>query len=257
MANKWLKGAAMTLALLAAFAAGGWFFHSWPRWSAGSDEVSSWYVEDGESVGIFDRVSPQDLAAAQAVADGALKADLSLPEEEEPAPALLDGRELPSQIVLTPMSDIAAVISKPAEEEEENPLNKNGAVQLNLKGTEVASVPGQDLTSLPEGEKSHISMIAAPVKYLLIKNADDYKAFKTRARGSYPEINFDKQMAVVLESDSNFPDNAFEIRSVKEEEGLLRVLYAVNVFGLNKKTNTHALVVVDKTSAEPELKQVL
>lgn len=257
MANKWLKGAALALALLAAFAAGGWFFGSRPRWSAGSDEVSSWYVKDGESVGIFDRVSPQDMAAAQAVADVALKENISVPDEEEPAPALLDGKDLPSQIVLTPMSDIAAVISKPADEDKETPSNKSGVALLNLKGTEVASVPGQDLSALPAAERSHISMIAAPVKYLLIKSSDDYKAFKTRARGAYPEINFDKQMAVVLESDSNFPDNAFEIRSVSEEEGLLRVLYAVNVFGLDKKTNTHALAVVDKTSAEPELKQVL
>lgn len=257
MANKWLRGAALALAMLAAFAAGGWFFRSLPYWRAGSDEVSSWYVKDGASVGIFDRVSPQDLAAAQAVADSALKEDISLPEEENAAPKILDGKDLPSQIVLTPMSDIAGVISKPAEENPEEPSRPNGAVQLNLTGTEVASVPGQDFSSLPENEPSHISMIAAPVKYILIKSADDYKAFKTRARGSYPDINFDKQMAVVLESDSNFPDNAFEIRSAKEEEGVLRVLYAVNVLGLSKKINTHALAVVDKTSAEPELKQVL
>ncbi|MBO7238269.1 MAG: hypothetical protein J6U96_03130, partial [Elusimicrobiaceae bacterium] len=73
----------------------------------------------------------------------------------------------------------------------------------------------------------------------------------------YPVVDFNKQMLIVLESDSNFPDNVFEIVSADKQDGALVVSYRVNVLGLNKKINSHTVLAVDKTQLPLELKQVL
>ena len=64
-------------------------------------------------------------------------------------------------------------------------------------------------------------------------------------------------MVVVLESDSNLPDNVFELVSAENKEGDLVVSYRVNVFRLDKKTNSHTVLPVDKTQNKVQLKQVL
>lgn len=255
MANK-TKILALGLTLVAVFVAGGWFFSALPRWMASRSEVGRLYQADGERVGIFDNIPPEDLAAAEAVASYSLGQEIVLPEDRAAAQERQNGADLPTQIALTPVADIAAIAPKAPSPEEETLPRKGTGVSLNLKGGEVAVLPGQDLNALPEQE-SKVSMIAVPVNYVLIKNTADYKAFKTRARGSYPAADFNKQMVVVLESQSDFPDNVFEIDSARVVDGKLVVAYRVNVFGLDKKTNTHAAVLVDKTSAPLELKQVL
>lgn len=113
----------------------------------------------------------------------------------------------------------------------------------------------QDLAS--QQPKSSISMINAPVSAKLIKTADEYKAFKRVARGSYPSADFAKQNVLVLESTSNLPDKVFEIQSVSEEDGKMVISYRVNVFGLDEKTNTHSAVLVQKSGLPLEMKQVL
>ncbi len=255
MANK-TKILALGLTLVAVFVAGGWFFSALPRWMASRSEVGRLYQADGERVGIFDNIPPEDLAAAEAVASYSLGQEIVLPEDRAAAQERQNGADLPTQIALTPVADIAAIAPKAPTPEEETLPRKGTGVSLDLKGGEVAVLPGQDLNALPEQE-SKVSMIAVPVNYVLIKNTADYKAFKTRARGSYPAADFNKQMVVVLESQSDFPDNVFEIDSARVVDGKLVVAYRVNVFGLDKKTNTHAAVLVDKTSAPLELKQVL
>lgn len=255
MANK-TKILALGLTLVAVFVAGGWFFSALPRWMASRSEVGRLYQADGERIGIFDNIPPEDLAAAEAVASYSLGQEIVLPEDRAAAQERQNGADLPTQIALTPVTDIAAIAPKAPSPEEETLPRKGTGVSLDLKGGEVAVLPGQDLNALPEQE-SKVSMISVPVNYVLIKNTADYKAFKTRARGSYPAADFNKQMVVVLESQSDFPDNVFEIDSARVVDGKLVVAYRVNVFGLDKKTNTHAAVLVDKTSAPLELKQVL
>ena len=100
-------------------------------------------------------------------------------------------------------------------------------------------------------------MINAPVKARIIKSTADYKKFKQSARGEYPQADFNKQMVVVLESDSNLPDKVFEIKDVQAKDGHLWVFYRVNVFGLNKKINTHSAKAVQKSALPLTLKQVL
>lgn len=108
-----------------------------------------------------------------------------------------------------------------------------------------------------EGPKSAISMINAPVSAKLIKTAEEYKAFKRTARGKYPSANFATDNVLVLESTSNLPDKVFEIQDVSEEGGKMVVTYRVSVFGLDKKTNTHSAVLIQKRDLPLELKQVL
>ncbi len=253
MANR-TKTFALVLGFLAVFLAGGWFFSTIALRMQGG-EVADMYTEDGESVGIFDNIPAEDLAEGQQIAQQGLAQEIVLPEDS--ATSMEHAASLPTQIAVTEWGDIAGIVSKAETEEKSQPgeVRKSDGVQLDLQGNEVLAIPQQDYASLPD-RASAITMITAPVKFFLIKNTEDYKAFKTRARGAYPTVDFAKQMLVVLESDSNLPDKVFEIQSAGMQEGKLLVTYRVNVLGLKQKTNTHTVAAVDKTAAEVELKQV-
>lgn len=265
MANK-LKPIAWVLLLVAAFLAGGWFFRQLPNLNAPKGEVEELYQADGEAFGIFDNIPAEDMAAAEAVAAEALGMDVPPLEEveEETQP-----QESASQVATVDFSEIAEILPKDPQKATyaaEDYVGKNNTVRsaqkeeplaLNLTGEEVVSIGPQQNVEAKEDEESKISLIAAPVKTFLIKNTDEYKLFKTRARGGYPEVDFGKKMLVVLESDSNLPDNIFEIVSAEIKDGQLVVAYRVNVFGLDKKTNTHTVWAVQKTELPIELKQVL
>ncbi len=259
MAKNKLKITALILAALVLFLAGGWFFTALPRWRAPQGEVEEMYTTDGESLGIFDNIPAEDLAAAEAVAAYGLNQDVTLPEDQASANRK-DGSTLPSQIVLTQWEDIQGVapVEKKEKDEFEEERRPSQPVNLNLTGDEKTAAVGADIANEAEGtEESKISMIKAPVKHRLIKDSEDYKRFKTVARGSYPEVNFKKQMILVLESDSNLPDKVFEIQSAAAKDGKLHVKYRVNVFDLDKKINTHEVIVLDKTDLPVELEQIL
>ena len=102
-----------------------------------------------------------------------------------------------------------------------------------------------------------ITMIEAPVSLKRISNLDEYKQFKQVARGSYPSADFAKEEILVLESQSNLPDKVFEIVDVVEEGETRKLRYRVNVFGLDKKVNTHSALKIDKSPSTIILEQVL
>ena len=221
-----------------------------------SGEVADFYVKDGESIGIFDQIPAEDLAAGAAIAEQGLQEEYILPEDR--VVVRTDPSEMAkSQLALTDLSEIAGVAPRIPTPEQMAQEQKASAVELDLTGHEVAAVQQEKLENLPDMQESKITMIVAPVKYFLVKNTDEYKDFKTRARGSYPAVDFNKQMLVVLESDSNLPDNVFEIVSAQAQDGQLLVTYRVNVLGLSKKVNSHTVIPVNKTNAPVELKQVL
>ena len=255
MANNKLKWIALVLGVLVVFCAGGWFFTSLPRWTTGGGEVEQLYSEDGEAYGIFDNIPPEELAAAEAAAMYGLNQQIVLPEDSAQAQRR-DGSELPSQIALTDVSEIAGVA--PAAEEE-NEEGKSPMVPppcpWNLSAAKPPSCPGRIFPPCRNRKQNYDD--CAPVKFFLIKNSDEYKKFKTRARGSYPAVDFTKQMLVVLESDSQLPDNVFEIRSAQLKDGKVHVTYAVSLFDLDKKLNTHAVAAVGRSDADVELEQVL
>ena len=178
-------------------------------------------------------------------------------EPEEP----VNAAEISSQLVPISLPDVVA-IEKPAEMSDEEQLptqaSSREVTPVDLKSGKDTVVP---LTSLPQenegDETSKISMIQAPVKFQTIKTLEGYKLFKQKARGKYPEVDFNKDMVILLESDSNLPDNMFEFVDVTPENDRLLVTYRVTVIGLNKKTNTHSVHVTKKTDKKIELKQVI
>lgn len=157
--------------------------------------------------------------------------------------------------------ELEAIISKagavyyPAKQSSE-PAQLPPSIELDSQ-TQVALGPEGPLPISPADSETKIAMIDAPVQALVIKTLGEYRQFKRRARGSYPTVDFTKHHVLVLESASNLPDKAFEIDSTREEDGKLQVYYRVNVFGLDKKTNTHNVVVISKKELPLTLKQVL
>lgn len=245
------------LIALVAFCCGGWVFTRLVlRYTGG--EVAEMYRTDGASAGIFDQIPPQDREAAAVVAQEGLLEDITLPEDRVVERIHTD--ELPpSSMMLKDLSEIAAVAPKTQKQLMlPEDIKQPGGVEIDLTGTETAGVnmPAQ-AAALPDIKESKITMLKVPVRYFLIKNTAAYKDFKTRALGEYPAADFSKDMILGLESENNFPDKVFELVSADLQDGKLIVSYRVNVLGLDKKLNSHSVLVLPKTEAEIELKQVL
>ena len=191
----------------------------------------------------------------------ALSVDLRKGEMPEGvAPAEGDaGRLVPAketQLAKIELPDVQAIVTRSGntyESDEEGKTIPTSPVQIT---GEYPSVNGTS-TPVQSEEPTSITMIEAPVEFLLIKNTQEYKDFKRRARGSYPTADFNREQVLVLESTSNLPDKVFEIQNVQEENGQWVVRYRVSVFGLDKKTNTHSAVVMKKKNLPVVLKQVL
>ncbi len=160
--------------------------------------------------------------------------------------------DLPSQLVRSDLPEDVVLGEKfaPAAESEK----PSGVVLSDGQNTVVLSAqkPAQRAA-----DGTSITMIEAPVAVKRIKTLDDYKAFKRTALGSYPAADFAKEEVVVLESQSNLPDKVFEIVSVEPDSDNLKLRYRVNVFGLDKKTNTHSAQKINKTPKNIVLEQVL
>lgn len=234
------KGLALGAGFVAAFAAGGLVVSVFlPRGGAPvQTEETVWEAPADTSVPVLtvetDVTEPEDL-----------------PQPQEAAAVPADG--VPSQLSKIDLPNVTGIVHRvSAEPESVSPTAP--VVGAEDKPVDTMSPLFQEQTG---EEESNISMIVLPVKHRVIKTTQQYRDFKTRARGSYPAVDFSKQMLVVLESDSNFPDKAFEIASARVKDGKLEVTYRVNVFGLDKKINTHSVAVVDKTAAPVTLKQVL
>lgn len=172
-------------------------------------------------------------------------------------PAVLDDSVLPSQLAKIELSGVKEIITKSgARVESDKEPAAAGTAPVVLGNEQFPVVSRGAAVKAPEAE-SKISMIEAPVEVRLIKNLAQYKEFKRTARGKYPTANFAEDDVLVLESTSNLPDKVFEIQDVVEKDGKMLVTYRVNVFGLDKKINTHSAVRIAKRDLPIELKQVL
>ncbi|WP_428056397.1 hypothetical protein [Candidatus Avelusimicrobium alvi] len=171
-------------------------------------------------------------------------------------PEYVDDSTVPSQLSKIKVQGLKRVISRSGASIDA-PQDDGDSSPVVLGDVDRTAVPAGTAqpTKLPSDSK--ISMIEAPVQVRLIKTLNDYKAFKRTARGKYPEADFTKDYIVVLESTSNLPDKVFEIQDVVEDNGKMQVIYRVNIFGLDQKTNTHSAVRIDKRDLPVELKQVL
>lgn len=163
---------------------------------------------------------------------------------------------VPSQLSKINVPGMEKIVSRSGNVIEPEEESSAGDTVIDLTDVQNVRLPSAAAKPVEE-PKSSISMINAPVTAKVIKTADEYKAFKRVARGKYPPADFAKQNVLVLESASNLPDKVFEIEGVREEDGKMVVTYRVSVFGLDKKTNTHSAVLIQKRDLPVELKQVL
>ncbi len=165
------------------------------------------------------------------------------PKSSDELPSQLVRSDLPQEILLGHMA-----ISKSAEEK------PSGVV---LSDDQETIVLNSKLPAQQVADGSGRTLIEAPVAVKRIQSLDQYKAFKTQARGSYPTADFAKEEVIVLESASNLPDNVFEIVKIAPEGENLKLFYRVNVLGLGEKINTHSAQKINKSSLPIILEQVL
>ena len=192
---------------------------------------------------------PADLLLAQ-LEDAALPQDVTEAENEQKR--VHSASEIPSQLVRTDLPDGIVLGGKP-----ENPTpEKPAGIELNDAQNTVV-LQAQKPANRVADNTSSITMIEAPVEIKRIQTLDGYKEFKHTARGSYPAADFSKEEVIVLESQSNLPDKAFEIVEIIPGEKEIKVLYRVNLFGLDKKTNTHSAQKISKSKLPAVLEQVL
>jgi hypothetical protein len=151
---------------------------------------------------------------------------------------------------------------KQAEERRPKPINLPGTDYTAPKSS---LMDEDDYAALSENNQadeyggingSHMSMILTPVKSRVIGSAAEYNKFKKTAFGPMPEVDFNKQGLLVLESDSEMPDNIFEIDEVVQTQDGTTVYYRVNVLGLKKREYSHALAPVRKNEKNLVLKQI-
>lgn len=252
------KNLALALSFVAVFVAGGWFFTSLSshRAAQAESDVSAWaddaLAEEAEVMGSLSE-------AAEAAAEPNLPAEPAVSVREDALSASSEpvrpAGDMPSQLSKIEVAGIAGVVSRASQTPEEEESKTSSVLYIPSEAKVGPAEETSQTAVLPQDSK--ISMIEVPVSHRLIQTADEYKKFKTLAKGSYPKVDFSKEMLVVLESDSNLPDKVFEIDSAQLKDGSLEVLYRVNVFGLDQKINTHAVKAVKKTAAPVKLKQVL
>ena len=178
-----------------------------------------------------------------------------LPDDVKPAEeipnSIHSASELPSQLVRAELPTdmvLGGVVKQEVSQQPAGVVLDEAQTQVVLQ----ARKPAQRAT-----DGSSITLIEAPVEVKRIRSLDEYKQFKRVARGSYPMADFSKEEVFVLESQSNLPDKAFEIVELIPTETELKVLYRVNVLGLDQKTNTHSAQKAPKTSLPVVLEQVL
>lgn len=94
-------------------------------------------------------------------------------------------------------------------------------------------------------EDSRITMLQLPAKTFVIKNKLAYKEFLSENKGSYPEVDFNKEMIVIIISDSKFSDNFFEIVKVENTETEIKVLYRVNLISANESKEQRNYRIVE------------
>ena len=238
------KLAGQGMLLLLAFVAGAVSMYTWQRHQLRQDAALLAELETSNSVWT---PNLEQASTAPGLVDEQAAANAVQPLAEHSQLSKIEVPEI--QSVVTRSGTFFEPEGNDSSAQDTTPvLDENAVVVVPV------ATPG---TAVPAPADTKISMIEAPVQALVINSVEQYREFKQRARGSYPQADFDTQQVLVLESTSNLPDKVFEIISLTPEDGKLVVRYRVNVFGLDKKTNTHSAVVMEKQELPLSLIQVL
>ena len=172
-------------------------------------------------------------------------------EVADDEPVVKSSADIPTHLVRSNLpEDMVLGTSTP----QSHPVSADGVLLNDAQNTVVLNA---QRPATRASDQSNITMIQAPVGVKRISTLDQYKKFKQQARGSYPVADFAKEDVIVLESTSNLPDKVFEIVSAQPDGKNLKVVYRVNMFGLDKKTNTHSALKVKKSNLPIVLEQVL
>ena len=120
--------------------------------------------------------------------------------------------------------------------------------------------PGElTLKNIPPGSAAaQAGLPYAPVAYKSFNSASTYADFCGTHKGTrFPQADFDRQMVVMLVSNSTFPNKIFQIVSAKEEGGSVKVKYRVNIFAASEGgEDTFTAVTVKKSKAKIALEQI-
>jgi len=125
-----------------------------------------------------------------------------------------------------------------------------------------AGYQAEDIAETDEGEivsgdpKSRFTMLIAPVKYNLIKGKAAYVKFLLENRGIYPDVDFKRDMIILLESDGQLAHGFFQIDKVEESEQEITVYYKVNIIGSSERLDAMAYHVLPQSGKTINLQQV-
>ena len=118
-------------------------------------------------------------------------------------------------------------------------------------------MPSDETQIYVEGDpKSRFTMIVAPVKYHLIKDAPAYAKFTAGRGETYPKVDFKKDMIIFVESDSRLASGFFEIEKAEQGSEDIIVSYKLNIIGSAERSETMPHTVQPKSDKKIILQQV-
>lgn len=109
----------------------------------------------------------------------------------------------------------------------------------------------------PEIEKEKITMIKAPAKYEIISSAEEYKKVKDFLALTPEQIDFSKEMLVLIESAGNLNDGFFQIKDIQNKQDEIIVSYSFNIIGAKDRVGKISAQKTQKSNLPIVLQQVL
>lgn len=104
--------------------------------------------------------------------------------------------------------------------------------------------------ALGANAKTSVTKFNLAVNCKVFKDEKAYMAFADTHKGKFPRnIDFSRQMAIIMVSMSEWPNRIFEISGIAKEKKRLRVIYRVNPLAANEDvTDFYNIAVTDLSS---------
>lgn len=100
--------------------------------------------------------------------------------------------------------------------------------------------------------KTNMTRFNLAVNCKVFKDEKNYQAFASTHKGKFPQnIDFSKQMAIIMVSMSEWPNRIFEITAIAKEPKKLRVFYRVNPLAANDDVTDFYNIAVTSRSDLP------
>ena len=109
----------------------------------------------------------------------------------------------------------------------------------------------------PEIEKEKITMIKAPAKYEIISSAAEYEKVKKFLALTPEQIDFSKEMLILIESAGNLNDGFFQIKDIQNKQDEIIVSYSFNIIGAKDRVGKISAQKNQKSNLPIVLQQVL